>query len=84
MKEQRSLSVGSLPVGLKSHILKTIRYDHLTKENRGNLPTNFDEIFSEGLNKINELPEEWERLTTITTKGYHTMMDEGDRLRSLR
>ena len=57
MKEQRSLSVGSLPGNLKSHILKTIQFDHLTKGERGALPA---DVYSDSLNKIRELPEEYE------------------------
>ena len=60
MKEQRSLSVGSLPGNLKSHILKTIQYDHLNKMDRGALPS--DGVYSDTLNKIRELPEEYEKL----------------------
>ena len=59
MKEQRSLSVGSLPVDVKSHLLKTIQFDHLTKGERGGIPA---DVYSDGLNKIRELPEEYENL----------------------
>ena len=59
MKEQRSLSVGSLPGNLKSHILKTIQFDHLQKGERGAQPM---DVSSDSLNKIRELPEEDENL----------------------
>lgn len=64
MKEQRSLSVGSLPGNIKSHILKTIQYDHLKKGDRVVLASN--EVYSDGLNQISELPEEYEKLPTIS------------------
>ena len=57
MKEQRSLSVGSLPGNLKSHILKTIQFDHLTKGVRDQPPA---DVYSDSLNKIRELPEEYD------------------------
>ena len=59
MKEQRSLSVGSLPGNLKSHILKTIQFDHLSKGQGSAIPT---DVYSDSLNKIRELPEEDENL----------------------
>ena len=59
MKEQRSLSVGSLPGNLKSHILKTMPYEQLYKGERGSIPN--EEVYSDGLNKIRELPEEYEK-----------------------
>jgi hypothetical protein len=58
MKEQRSLSVGSLPGNLKSHILKTMPYDYIQKGERGPLPSDG----CSDLNKIRELPEEYENL----------------------
>ena len=64
MKEQRSLSVGSLPGNIKSHILKTIQYDHLAKPYR-DLRQGSD-VFAEGLNKINELTEEYEKVPAAT------------------
>lgn len=65
MKEQRSLSVGSLPGNIKSHILKTIQFDHLKKGDRG--VYNGNESYSDGLNKISELPEEYEKLPPSST-----------------
>ena len=59
MKEQRSLSVGSLPGNLKSHILKTMSSDIVQKGDRGALPS--EGVYSDGLNKIRELPEEYEK-----------------------
>ena len=66
MKEQRSLSVGSLPGNLKSHILKTMQYEHLQKgvEPAVNLPSEGG-VNSEGLNKIRELPEEHEKVPKL-------------------
>ena len=60
MKEQRSLSVGSLPGNLKSHILKTIQYDHLAKPYRD--MRSGSDVYAEGLNKINELTEDYEKV----------------------
>lgn len=52
------MSVGSLPGNLKSHILKTIQFDHLQQRER---PQPMD-VSSDSLNKIPELPEEDQNL----------------------
>ena len=52
------MSVGSLPGNLKSHILKTIQFDHLRDKER---PQPMD-VSSDSLNKIPELPEEDQNL----------------------
>jgi len=59
MKEQRSLSVGSLPGNLKSHILKTMPHEQFLKNERLAMPS--EDVYSDGLNKIRELPEEYEK-----------------------
>lgn len=63
MKEQRSLSVGSLPGNLKSHILKTMSGEVGMKGERGQLPS--EGVYSDGLNKIRELPEEYEKMPRL-------------------
>ena len=52
--------MGSLPGNIKSHILKTIQFDHLKKGDRVAVPIN-NEVYSDGLNLISELPEEYEK-----------------------
>ena len=64
VKEQRSLSVGSLPTDLKSHILKTIHHDHLVRDFRMSKQSEEGTV-SETLNKIRELPEEYEKANNI-------------------
>jgi hypothetical protein len=53
MKEQRSFSVGSLPVNLRSHILKTSQYSNLHKIEASSA--------QDGLNPISELPDDFEK-----------------------
>ena len=66
--------MGSLPGDLKSHILKTMHYDHLGKGDRQPLPS--EGVVSDGLNKIRELPEEYEKLPRNARGKPQTQKDE--------
>ena len=80
MKEQRSLSVGSLPGNLKSHIFaKTMSNEIGQKGERGQLPS--EGVYSDGLNKIRELPEEYEKFPKIDKA--QTLQDELEKDKSI-
>jgi len=50
-----------------------MQYDHLNKMDRGALPS--DGVYSDTLNKIRELPEEYEKLPNAQQKAF-TQKDE--------
>ena len=50
-----------------------MQYDHMNKMDRGALPS--DGVYSDTLNKIRELPEEYEKLPNAHHKA-HTQKDE--------
>ena len=77
VKEQRSLSVGSLPTDLKSHILKTIHHDHLVRDFRLSKQSEEGTV-SETLNKIRELPEEYEKANN-NGNGYGKALNQEQR-----
>lgn len=79
MKEHRSLSVGSLPTNIMSHIMKTSQNDYLKKgEHRTAGPMFGQEGSSEWLNQISELPEEYEKMPACPTTNTPGEINDND------